>query len=226
MCRCICFRELLRCTANSSAYSQSQPIDPDYLSTIPAPTPGNPNRRKAIDRKTDYILSHSHRNPVISDLYKRLMVAGNSEIGHTLDTFTKRTATFSGFEVKAAAGDGMEAELQLSVGMAASLLKKQELANVAQVPFEPAELVEPGVTIVGHEHCVYYAYPRLKVALGGVHVLGPDTFRFGKLATDSIQGIFRLLRLYRNMLEYGMDEGDDGYWGQFLGPVLETLASS
>lgn len=120
----------------------------------------------------------------------------------------------------------MEAELQMSVGIAASLLKKQELARTARVSFEPAAMAEPAITIVGHEHFVYYAYPLHTLASGGVHVLGPDVDRFVQLTTGSIRGIFRLLQLYRNMLEYGMDEGDDGYWGQFLGPVLQTLASS
>ncbi|KAH7119534.1 hypothetical protein B0J11DRAFT_440129, partial [Dendryphion nanum] len=40
---------------------QSQSINPLYLSTIPAPTPTDPSRRKPIDRKTDYVLSYSHR---------------------------------------------------------------------------------------------------------------------------------------------------------------------
>jgi len=59
-----------------------------------------------------------------------------------------------------------------------------------------------------------------------VHVLGPDLDRFEKLGTDSIRGIFRLIRLYGNLLEYGMNEGEDGYWGGFHGVVLEKLAST
>jgi hypothetical protein len=34
--------------------------------------------------------------------------------------------------------------------------------------------------------------------------------------------IFRLVRLYGNLLKYGID----GYWGGFLGVVLEKLAST
>jgi hypothetical protein len=114
----------------------------------------------------------------------------------------------------------------MSIWIAASLRKKQELAQIAQVPFEPTAMVEPALTIVGHEHSVYYAYPREDLVSGrsGVHVLGPDRDRFGMLNTDSIRGVFRLVRLYGNLLKYGMDEGEDGYWGRFFGPVLDKLA--
>jgi hypothetical protein len=89
-------------------------------------------------------------------------------------------------------------------------------------------MVEPAFTIIGHEHNVYYAYPQDDLIAGrsGVHVLGPDSDRFKKLGTDSIRSIFRLLRVYRNLLGYGMAKDKDGYWGGFLGPVLEELASS
>jgi hypothetical protein len=87
--------------------------------------------------------------------------------------------------------------------------------------------VEPALTIAGHEHFVYYAYPREGSVSGksGVHVLGPDLNRFERLSTDSIRGIFRLIRLYGNLLKYEMDEGEEGYWGGFLKPVLNKLAS-
>ena len=133
---------------------------------------------------------------------------------------------FSGFEVKPASGDHTEAELQMSIWIAASLRKKQELAQIAQTVYEPTTIVEPALTIVGHEHSVYYAYPCEDLVSGrsGVHVLGPDLDRFERLSTDSIRGVFRLVRLYGNLLKYGMDEGGNGYWGQFLRPVLDKLA--
>lgn len=207
--------------------SQSQSINPLYLSTVPAPTPTDPTRRKTIDRKTDYVLSYSHRNAEISELYKRLDTENNRVIGHTLDAFTKRTALFSGFEVKSASGDHTEAELQMSIWIAASLRKKQELARLAQMSFEPTTMVEPSLTIVGHEHSVYFAYPRehLVAERNGVHILGPDLDRFERLSTDSVRGVFRLLRLYGNILKYGMDEEEDGYWGRFFRPLLNNLAS-
>ena len=59
-------------------------------------------------------------------------------------------------------------------------------------------MVEPALTIVGHEHSIYYAYPRedLVSRRSGVHVLGPDLDRFERLSTDSIRGVFRLVGLY------------------------------
>ncbi|KAL9083130.1 MAG: hypothetical protein Q9165_008660 [Trypethelium subeluteriae] len=207
---------------------QSQSINPLYLSTIPAPTPTDPKRRKPIERKTDYVLSYSHRNREFSALYKRLETANNREIGHTLDTFTKRTALFSGFEVKPASGDHTEAELQMSIWIAASLRKKVELARAAKTVFDFNVMVEPALTIVGHEHSVFYAYPCENLVSGrsGVHVLGPDLDRFERLSTDSIRGVFRLVKMYGNLLQYGMNDGEDGYWGRFLGPVLKKLAES
>jgi hypothetical protein len=57
-----------------------------------------------------------------------------------------------------------------------------------------------------------------------VHVVGPNLYRFKRLSTDSIWGFFRLLRLYGNLLKYGMDKGEERYWGAFFEPVLEKLA--
>lgn len=119
----------------------------------------DPARRKAIDRKTDYVLSYSHRHPATSALYKQLEEANVGVVGHTMDVFTKRTAFFSGFEIKPASGDQTEAELQISIWSAASIRKKQELASLAQLSIEPAAMVEPMFTIVGHKHHVYYCCP-------------------------------------------------------------------
>ena len=171
------------------------------------------------------MLSFSRLHPDTSTLYKSLDAVNKRDIGHTLNTFTNRAALFSTFKVKAAShGD---AELQMSVGIAASLLKKQELARRAQVLIEPT-MAEPVFTIIGHQIYVYYAYPRKDLIYGrdGVHILGPDVDRFARLSTDSIRGIFQLLRVYGNLLRYGMDENEDGYWGGFFRPVLEKLASA
>ncbi|CAA9964337.1 hypothetical protein PTNB73_09511 [Pyrenophora teres f. teres] len=202
---------------------QTQSINPAYLSTIPAHPLTDTGRRKTMDRKTDYVLSYSHRHPDISALYKRLAAVHKSEIGHTFDTFTKRTALFSGFEVKPASGDHTEAQLQMSIWIAASLRKKIELLQMTEVPYEPLAMIEPAFTIVGHKHSIYYAYPREDLGHGrsGIHILNQDT----DLSTASIRGVFQLLKLYGNVLKYGADEKQDGYWGGFFGPVLEKLAS-
>lgn len=167
-----------------------------------------------------------HRDPDIATLYKDLTV-WNREIGHTLDAFTKYIALFSGLEVKAAFGDYTEAELQLSVWAAADIAKKLEMARDANVSLSLAMMCIPGITIVGHDLSVYLICP-LEDQLsrtGDVHVLGPDADRFGRLSTSSVPGIFRILRFYKNLLCYGMDEGTTGYWGQYK-LVLSALANS
>jgi hypothetical protein len=57
-----------------------------------------------------------------------------------------------------------------------------------------------------------------------VHVLGPDLDRFERLSTDSVRGIFRLLRLYGSVLANGIDEKEEGYWSGVLGKMLTQLA--
>jgi len=57
-----------------------------------------------------------------------------------------------------------------------------------------------------------------------VHILGPEAGSLGLCETSSVSGIFRALRLWRNMIWYGRDEGRDGFWGGFMGEVLQKLA--
>jgi hypothetical protein len=258
-------------------HRQSQTISPQYLSLVPSPLPSNPDKLAPVERKTDFVFSYSHLpSPGFESLYDRLRAANNAEVGHTTDTFTKRTVLFSGIEVKPTSGDKAEAELQISIWMAASLRKKAELAKsvafkatlcgaeanvsasemdvddaddgdgeahasernsnlasnkedtydahicdaqpAANVPPILATLPEPALTIVGHEHYIYYAYLD---SAANVHILGPDIDRFGNISTHSIRGIFALVRLYGRILEYGMDER--GFGGQILG-VLKGLA--
>src|SRR6266576_2665940 len=93
-------------------------------------TQANPDKLTPIERKTDFAFSYSHLpSPGFESLYDRLRAANNVDVGHTTDTFTKRTAIFSGIEVKPTSGDKAEAELQMSIWMAASLRKKAELAK-------------------------------------------------------------------------------------------------
>lgn len=197
-----------------------------YLSTVTARGLTDPARRKAVDRKTDYVLSYSHRHPATSALYKKLEEANMGDVGHTMDALTKRTVLFFGFEIKPASGDQTEAESQISIWSAASIREKQELARLAHLFIEPAAMVEPMFTIVGYEHHVYYSYPRNNLVSGrsGVHVLGPDLDRFERLSSDSVRGIFRLLRLYGNVLAYGADEEENRCWGGTLGNTLIRLA--
>jgi hypothetical protein len=101
--------------------------------------------------------------------------------------------------------------------MAASLRKKAKLGRRAGLPNTTC-LVEPGFTVVGHELYFYIAY--LESEEGeAVRIL-----EFGNAATSSVSGVFKQLRMWRNVIEYGLDEGPNGFWGGFLKLVLERLA--
>jgi hypothetical protein len=139
------------------------------------------------------------------------------------DAFTNTTALFSCVEVKPASGDQTEAEYQLSIWMAASLRKKMQLARHIGIG-DKSSLVEPCFTIAGHQTHVYLAYIRSEER-DIVHILGPEVGSLGLCETSSVTGIFRALKLWRNVVRYGTDEGSDGFWGRFMGPVLRGLAA-
>ncbi|MCJ1261549.1 hypothetical protein MMC22_001414 [Lobaria immixta] len=98
-----------------------------------------------------------------------------------MDIATSSRALFSGNELKPNDGDKAEAHLQLSVWMAASLRKKSELSERAgQGRFT---LPEPCITIVGHEHSVYFAHLD---SADNVQLLRPD--ERCNFSTDTIGG--------------------------------------
>lgn len=122
-------------------------------------------------------------------------------------------------EVKPSDGDKLEAEYQLSIWMAANLCKKAKLRRRASLP-DTACLVEPGFTVVGHKMYFYIAY--MDSGQGeAVRIL-----ELGNAASSSMSGAFKQLRMWQNVIEYGLDEGRDGFWGGFLKPVLDRSASS
>jgi hypothetical protein len=208
---------------------QSQSIQPAYLSTIAHdPIP--------IFRKTNFCLSYSHLHPLYASLYKTLR---HASISHTTDTHTEASALFTGIQVKSLSGSLQEAELEMSIWMAASLRKKAELAWSAfatgALPSRPdhGTFIEPGITIFGNEHKVYYTYlaepdtsdlsEDISMLSCTVVVLGSDA-SLPSLDTSSLQGVLRVARLYGNLMEYATDEDTEtGYWGAFLGPILASL---
>jgi hypothetical protein len=225
---------------------QSQSIQPAYLPRAVDPLS---HTEKYLFRKIDFCFSYSHLHPKYAALYDRLQ---NAIISHTIDNFTQAAALFSSIEVKPPNGGAVEAQVQVSIWMAASLHKKADLARWAipakrDVPSldeaidvastsaratspndrlpDLSPLIEPGVTIIGPEHKVHYAFLSTPIVSddpgsGTASVLGHDE-RLPLLTTQTVQGIFQLARPYGNILEYGMDEGGEGFWGAFLGPVLE-----
>ncbi|KAL5371450.1 hypothetical protein PMIN06_012891 [Paraphaeosphaeria minitans] len=194
---------------------QTQVIDPRYLSI-------DAKSGRRLDRKTDLTYSYSHEEDDLAALYARLQPR-ISAVSHMSDAFTKTTALFSGIEVKAADGDKSEAEYQISIFMGASLRKKAELVRMAGFSDTASALIEPSFVVVGHEWYFYLAYLHSD---GAVHVL-----EHGSCSTNSISGVFKILRVLRNVVEYGLEGLEEGglkakvgYWGGFLGPVLERLA--
>lgn len=161
-------------------------------------------------------------SPGFSDLYSRLRVVNTSVVSYMADAFTRTTALFSCVDVKAASGDRTEAGYQLSISMAASLRKKIQLAQRVGL-LDKNGLVEPCVSIVGHETRVYFAFV-VSEETGAVQILGPEVGCFGLCETGSVSGIFRTLRLWRNVIAYGRDESSEEFWGGFIGEVLQRLA--
>ncbi|KAJ4286960.1 hypothetical protein N0V90_012840 [Kalmusia sp. IMI 367209] len=195
---------------------QTQAIDSEYLSI-------DPITMRRLDRKADFTFSYSHEEDGLAALYARLRPR-NPVVSHTLDAFTSKTAVFSGIQVKAPYGNRSEAEYQISVFMGASLRKKAELARMAGLSNTTSALIEPAFVVVGHDWYFYLGYLRPD---GAVHLL-----KHGSCSTTSVSEVFKILRVLRNVVEYGLEgleegglEAEIGYWGGFLGPVLERLAS-
>jgi hypothetical protein len=200
---------------------QSQSIQPAYLPGAVGPLS---RTEKYLFRKTDFCFCHSHLHPKYAALYDC-----------TIDNFTQAAALFSGIEVKPPNGGAVETQVQVSIWMASSLHRKADLAwwaipakrdvhlldkaiDVASASVRATSpndrlpdlsaLIEPGVTIIGREHKVYYAFLSTPIVSddpgsGMISVLGHNE-RPQLLTTQTVQGIFQLARLYRNILKYGI----------------------
>ncbi|KAF2105499.1 hypothetical protein BDV96DRAFT_373268 [Lophiotrema nucula] len=199
--------------------SQSQAINPTYLS---APASSSAMRPKPlISRKADFTLSYSDKTPTFRTLYAGIREQGYAEVSHMTDAYTQETPLFTAIEVKASDGIKPQGQYQLSVWLAASLRKKAELARAAGL-MDTTNLVEPAFVVVGHEWYFYLGYLLLN-GNGATIIL-----QQGSCLTDSISGIFKLLRVLTGVVEYGLggtgEKEGDGLWGAFLGVVLERLA--
>jgi hypothetical protein len=85
------------------------------------------------------------------------------------------------------------------------------------------DLAAPCFAIVGHETHVYFAHI-VSGERDRVHILAPEAGFLGLCKTRSVSGIFQALRLWQNVIRYGRGEGSDGFWGSFMGVVLQKLA--
>ena len=112
--------------------------------------------------------------------------------------------------------------------MAASLRAKMALARAARRRAGQARAggaVRP--RILGHAHTVYFAYVAAEER-DSVRVLGPESSGLGLCETRMLSGVFRALRLWRNVVGSGWDErgwgsgvGSCGMcWGGLLGMVV------
>lgn len=153
--------DLVFSTYADCVYRQSQRIQTSLLSRTAS--------NDLVERKSDFVFSYSHLNQITSEIYNKLARIGlRDKLGHTTDSYTKRTALFSGIEVKPSDGGHAKAKLQLSVWLSASLRNKERLARMVTqelaIPNNGADenqrdvLPEPGITTVGHDHQVYYSY--------------------------------------------------------------------
>ncbi|KAF2022872.1 hypothetical protein EK21DRAFT_95372 [Setomelanomma holmii] len=180
---------------------------------------------------------HRYLHPLYAGLYKTLR---HAPISHTTDTCTEAAALFTGIVVKSPSGNLQEAQLQMSIWMVASLRIKANLAWLVfatdALPRRPDHeaFIERGITIIGTEHTVYYAYlsepdsadlsQDTSTSTCAVSILGNDN-SLPSLDTSSVQGVLRVARLYGNLMKYAADEdAETEYWGAFLGPVSDSLA--
>ncbi|KAI0570993.1 hypothetical protein Alg130_11034, partial [Pyrenophora tritici-repentis] len=177
---------------------------------------GAPFKKRILDRKIDYGLSYSDHVSPYSDIYARLLEHGNEVVSHSTDAYTRTTALFSGIQVKAHDGNIFEAKYQLSIWMAASLRQKALLARRVGLP-DTTCLVEPYFTFHGHVLGFHIAF--MDTEQDAVHVQ-----EFGSASSSSISGVFQQLKVWQNVIEYGVDESANGFWGGFLGPILARLA--
>jgi hypothetical protein len=77
------------------------------------------------------------------------------------------------------------------------LKKKAELSRIAGLP-NTTLLIKPAFVVVGHEWYFCLAYLQSK---GAVHVL-----KHGSYSTSSVSRVFKILKVLRNVIEYGLEE--------------------
>lgn len=137
------------------------------------------NNLTRINKKADYALAFSCRDPEVSSLYERVSLGGHGyAISQTTDAFNKRTILFSGVEVKPDdGGEKKEALAQLAIWLSGNLEKMRRLGELAKGPLDQADWLLPtiGYTVVGHDWYVYIAY-----RLGNEVVCHPSPSLFAK----------------------------------------------
>lgn len=135
-----------------SSTRQSQTVDPNFLPQMPG--------KVRISRKVDYTFIFPIRNPQVRAIYDKITTSQPSRtISHTTDPFTKRTALFSGIEVKQSNGGKKEALLQLIIWISAGLEKLLRLGNSRNKELDGSQLLPSiGWTVIGHDRYLYIGF--------------------------------------------------------------------
>lgn len=113
-----------------------------------------------ISRKVNYTLTFPIRNPQVRATYDKIATSQPTRtISHITDPFTKRTALFSGIEVKRSNGDKKEALLQLIIWLSAGLEKLLRLGNSRNKELDGSQLLPTiGWTVIGHDWYLYIGF--------------------------------------------------------------------
>lgn len=117
-------------------------------------------RRSRSSKTVDYTFASPVRNPEVKAVYDHVTTSQPLQtITHTTDPFTKRTALFSGVEVKQSNGGNTEALVQLTIWLVAGLEKLLQLGNLRDNPLSSHELPPAlGWTVIGHYWHLYIAF--------------------------------------------------------------------
>lgn len=85
------------------------------------------------------------------------------------------------------------------------------------------DLVEPCFIMFGPRMRLCYAH-MISEDCDNVRITPIELDPFRVCDTTNVGGIFLVLRFWRNFIRHGIDEGSDGFWGSFMGLVLQRLA--
>lgn len=132
-----------------------------------------------------------------------------------------KTALCSAVSVLAPHDNFAVAEDEVKTWMVANFRRKLQSAHAAG-RHDTNGLVEPCIITHGEQLHVYLAYTD-PAAEHGAKVVRLESEGFELCHTSDEAGVWRILRLFRNLFVYAIDEGPGGYMGGFLRVILERL---
>ncbi|KAF1973269.1 hypothetical protein BU23DRAFT_554247, partial [Bimuria novae-zelandiae CBS 107.79] len=243
------FRDATLCTQfghDKNAYKDKwrpeSTINPLYLSRISDPS--TPTKERPLFRKTDFCFLYSYLDPHFRAFYNQLDKVQSTHASHTTDNFTAQSVLFSGIEIAASlrkkielvrkalpTTNVLETDITSDSGVGYDANKQTIEDPIAPLPSSPTALLEPALTVIGHEHKVYYACISSTIEDRDIAILGPDE-KFTNLSTRSIQGIFKLIKFYAGILDYGYGadrgsehEGEEELWEEYIGRIAKAVSA-